>query len=150
LICFGNLLKQVNAAKNMSQQVQIIWLLFILAFLPVGCTSSHTAKLDVSCRLAEVEQGVSVFRVSINGKEFDYRSPTGLIEFYENTRGNILKIRVNSEDSRGTYAGTEIDHYYCIGDKGQVTYLGNLKESWYEGENLIRVNMNEFKSLAVH
>jgi hypothetical protein len=61
----------------------------------------------------------------------------------------MLKVRVSSSDSRGTYAGSEIDHYFHIDNKGRVTYLGNLKESWYEDEHLIRSEMNGFTTFLV-
>jgi hypothetical protein len=109
--------------------------------------SVHTAKLNISYRLAEVDNGDSVFLVLINGKAFEFKSSNGGIEFYQNKTRTILKIRVWT--GRGTYIGGEHDYYYHLGDKGQIALLGNLKESWYEGENLIRVDMGRFTPVVV-
>jgi len=105
--------------------------------------------LNVSYRLTGVENGVGIYVVSINGKEFEYRSPVGGIEIFENRRRTIVRLRVASEDSRGTYVGGDIDYYYHVGDKGQITYLGSLKESWYEDEDFIRAAMSGFKPVIV-
>jgi len=78
---------------------------------------------------------------------FEHKSSSGGIEFYQNGSRTILKIRVWT--GRGTYAGREIDYYYHIGDKGQITLLGKLGESWYEDEKLIRADMGRFMPIAV-
>ena len=130
-------------------RIRMAGVVFIQALLLLGCASPHISKTNFSCRLAEVDSGVSVFRILINGKEFEHRSPTGLIELFADENRNILKVKVDSEDSRGTYVGGEIEHYYHIGEKGQVTYLGSLKESWYENEDLIRVKTDGFKHLVI-
>ena len=109
-------------------------LVCVVLFL-IGCRSPHANRLNVSYRLAEVVDGDSVFVVSINGKDFEHKSSSGGVDFYENNDRTALRVRVLS--GRGTFASVGVDHYYAVDAQGRVTYLGSLKSSWYEDEEPI-------------
>ena len=123
----------------------MLWFSCILVFLLAGCSSPRNGRLNVSYRLAEVVNGESVFLVSINGKQFEHKSSSGAIEFYEADNRNALRVRVTS--GRGTFASTGVDHYYCVDTQGRITYLGNLKSSWYEDEESIGCELGSFKPI---
>jgi len=112
--------------KFIIRRVSLLSALLINAIVLAGCVSTSCPGMDVRCRMAGVENGDSIFVVSINGVNFEHRSSNGGIEFYKNRNGTILKIRVWS--GRGTYTGGEIDHYYFIERNGHPMPLGSLRE----------------------
>lgn len=113
----------------------------------VGCKSPRAGRLNVSYRLAEVVNGDSVFVVSINGKSFEHKSSSGGVDFYENKGQTALRVRVFS--GRGTFVAVGVDHYYAVDAQGRVTYLGNLKSSWYEGEESIGFEPSGFRPIGI-
>jgi hypothetical protein len=138
---------QAMPKKTKRQRMKVFLALLILPLCLIGCATASGPKLTVNCRMAGVENGDIVFVVSINGQTFEHKSSNGGIEFFKNRTGSIFKVRVWS--GRGTYIGGEVDYYYHIGKDGQITFLGNLKESWYEDEDFIRVRMSGFHPVTV-
>lgn len=119
----------------------------VVLLLLSGCKSPHADRLSVSYRLAEVENGDSVFVVSINGKDFEHKSSSGGVDFYENKNRTALRVRVVS--GRGTFTSVGVDHYYAVDAQGRVTYLGSLKSSWYEDEESVGFELGGFKPVSI-
>src|SRR5262249_36405524 len=94
-----------------------------------------------------VVDGDSVFIVSINGKEFEHKSTSGGVGFYENKGRTALRVRVFS--GRGTFVAVGVDHYYTVDAQGRVIYLGSLKSSWYEGEESVGFEPGGFKRINI-
>lgn len=95
----------------------------------------------------EVADGNSCFTVSINGKQFEHKSSSGGIEFYENKERTALRVRVFV--GRGTFVSEGVDHYYSVDSHGEVTYLGNLRSSWYQNEDSVSFEPGGFSPAKV-
>src|SRR6185436_20846339 len=137
----------MNLFTAMRFRCQILMLACVGVLFIVGCKSSRAGRLNVSYRLAEVVNGDSVFIVSINGKQFEHKSSSGGVEFYENRERTALRVRVF--EGRGTFVAVGVDHYYSMDERGRVTYLGSLKSSWYEGEESVGFEPSGFKSVSI-
>jgi hypothetical protein len=131
--------------KPVFQSFLVVW---FLTWVAGGCASFQDKSPKVSYRMTEVVDGDSVFVVTINKAKFVHQSSDGGLDLFLNKEKNIVRIRVG-KDTRGTYVGGDIDHYYFVDEDGDVTYLGNLKASWwFKDEKFYRFEPTGFKAIA--
>ena len=129
--------------------LRLLWVVSSLFLLLVGCSTANRPKVSISYRETVGPDRVSVFAISINGTEFEQKSPTGFVEFFESPDHTVVKVNVSSDDSIGTFVGGEVGHYYYISADGKVKYLGGLTESWYEDETKIHCKARGFIPIEV-
>ena len=110
----------------------------------VGSCGTHSG--DMSCKRIGIKDGDSVFLVSIKGHRFEHNSSDGGISIYTNISNSMYRVRVG-KDTRGTFTGQEIDHYYSVHGP-EVIYLGSLKYSYFLDETNVNDDVGDFHMIC--
>lgn len=120
---------------------------FLIFCLPsvifVSC-AVHSPKVLVE-HVGQRKNGDTEYSVTLGSQTFTHDSSSGDISVYRNKDASVYVVRVG-KDTRGTFAGGSVDHYYSV-QGGEAVYLGVLKQSYFLDERRFEANVTRYQEV---